>query len=170
MAQVDFYAKLMCSFPDSEKLHALREAAGISDDSAVAAVARLLCRIRRHRRFGNLDGVSNLTIAEWAKNEKVTIEALVASGWVDAGTKTTPPRWHGWAEMYGANPDEAEALRNAERQRAHRERNGKVTGGVTKSNGGRYENVTPPSADRNAGRYQEEEEKEKKKEKDRRSD
>lgn len=160
MAQVDFYAKLMCSFPDSEKLHALREAAGISDDSAVAAVARLLCRIRRHRRYGNLDGVSDLTIGEWAKNPKVTLKALIAAGWVDAGTEATKPHWHGWSELYGTDPNEAEAVRNAERQRAHRERNKKVTGPVTKSNGSGNDAVTPSDGDSNRPGYQEEEEKE----------
>lgn len=130
----EIYWRAECSFAESHKHGLLAAEIHVSWAEAVGIVCALFGQVRRQIHDGDLSKIPASVLQRWCHSRKVTLDALKASGWVDADGRV-----HGWEERYGELAMKREAAR--ERQRDHRART--KGGDVTQMSRSMSHDVTP---------------------------
>jgi len=107
----EIYWRAECSFAESHKHGDLAAEIGVPWVESVGIVAALYGQVRRQFPDGNIAKVSDAVLRRWCHSRKVTLDALKASGWVDADGKV-----HGWDERYSVIVEKREAERDRKRK------------------------------------------------------
>lgn len=113
----EIYWRAECSFAESHKHGLLAAELHVSWAEAVGIVCALFGQVRRQIHDGDLSKIPASVLQRWCHSRKVTLDALKASGWVDADGRV-----HGWEERYSDLAMKRTAEREKKAAQRHREK------------------------------------------------